>query len=200
VTWVKVCGLSRPAEVAAAVDAGADAVGFVAINASPRFVEIDRVAELAADVPVRRVLLTSGLTPAELLAAAERTGVDAVQPYGAHAEAAAATAAEAGMFVLQPIRMGPGRARFEIIAGAVPLFDTHRDGRDGGTGESFDWHLLDGQSGDFVVAGGLGPDNVASLVAAVGPWGVDASSRLESTPGIKDLGKVAAFVEEAKRA
>lgn len=199
-TWVKVCGLSRPEEVAAAADAGADAVGFVSVAGSPRYLDLDDIAALAVDTDVRSVLLTSDLTPDELLAAVERTGVDGVQPYGRGARDAAVAAANQGLMVLQPIRLGTGQDEAEPSEGAIPLIDTHRPGRYGGTGETFDWEVLLGRSGDFVVAGGLGPDNVRALVHLIHPWGVDASSRLESAPGIKDLGKVSAFVEEAKKA
>ncbi len=198
-TWVKVCGLRRPEEVEAAVDAGADAVGFVSVPGSPRFVELERVALLASGVPVHRVLLTSDLGPDELLEAVERTGVDGVQPYGRNVVAAAGAAIAAGLMVLQPIRMGESGDGSEVVAGAIPLLDTPGRGGYGGTGETFDWGLLDGRGGDYIVAGGLGPDNVADLVRRVRPWGVDASSRLELSAGVKDLGKVAAFVEEAKR-
>jgi phosphoribosylanthranilate isomerase len=197
-TWVKVCGLSRPEEVAAAVKAGADAVGFVTVPGSPRFVEIARVAELAADVRIRRVLLTIDLTPAELLAAVGRAEVDAVQPYGRHATGAARAGVDAGLLVLQPIRLGEGVGEPDVVEGAIPLFDAHHRSKYGGTGERFDWALLDGREGDFVVAGGLGPGNVTDLIDLVKPWGVDASSGLESAPGKKDLGKVAEFVGRAK--
>ena len=198
-TWVKVCGLRRMAEVEAAAAAGADAVGFVAIPSSPRFIEPGDAAPLAAATPLTRVLLVADLTPPGAIAALRRAGVDAVQPYGDGAAEVARAAREAGYMVLQPIRLG-GPGEEALWVGATPLYDTHRPGRYGGTGESFDWDLLDGRDHDFVVAGGLGPDNVADLIARKRPWGVDASSGLESDPGIKDLGKVSAFVEEAKRA
>ena len=85
-------------------------------------------------------------------------------------------------------------------SGATPLFDTADVDRHGGTGRTFRWDLVAGYPGDFVVAGGLGPGNVADAVRATGAFGVDASSRLEAAVGIKDDGKVTAFVQEAKRA
>jgi phosphoribosylanthranilate isomerase len=148
---------------------------------------------------VHRVLLTIDLGPEELLEAVDRTGVNGVQPYGRNVVAASNAAIAAGLMVLQPIRIGEPGDDPTAVAGAIPLFDTHRRDRYGGTGETFDWGLLDDRRGNYVVAGGLGPDNVGDLVRRVRPWGVDASSRLESSPGVKDLGKVAAFVGEAKR-
>ena len=144
-TWVKVCGLSREVEVAAAVDAGADAVGFVSVPGSPRYIDLDRIAELAEGVPAVRVLLTTDLDPDDLLEAARRAGVDAVQPYGKGVVAGAETAITAGFMVLQPLRIESGASAGEPIAGAVPLFDTHRRDKYGGTGETFDWSLLSGR-------------------------------------------------------
>lgn len=198
-TWVKVCGLSRPEEVATAVESGADAVGFVTVPGSPRYLELDRVAELARGVAATRVLLTSDLEPDALLEAVAYCGVDAVQPYGRASAAAAEAAVAAGLLVLFPVRLGTGAPEPAPIDGAVPLYDAYRPDAPGGTGATFDWDLVRDRTGDFVVAGGLGPDNVADLVSRVRPWGVDASSGLESAPGVKDLVKVTAFVEEAKK-
>jgi phosphoribosylanthranilate isomerase len=87
-----------------------------------------------------------------------------------------------------------------IPVGQIPLLDTWSAERHGGTGSVFDWSLAEGLQRRFILAGGLGPENVAAAIRQVRPWGVDASSRLESSPGIKDAGKVAAFITEAKRA
>ena len=178
----------------------AEPVAVLASYLTKAGIDVVAVANAAADLPVRGVLLTSDLEPEELLAAADRTGVEAVQPYGGHSGAAARAAVRAGLMVLRPIRLGHPEGEPDRIVGTVPLFDTHRPGAYGGTGDSFDWRLLDGRRGEYIVAGGLGPDNVGELIRLIRPWGVDASSRLESAPGVKDLGKVAAFVEEAKRA
>lgn len=201
-TWVKVCGLSRAGEVAAAVGAGADAVGFVSVQGSPRFLPLDRIGQLADGVPdpVRRVLLTLDLELGELLDAVALTHVDAVQPYGKHRATAAAAAADHGLFVLEPVPAKRLAAYSGPRRGVTPLFDASAFGTYGGTGSTFAWTLLDDRRGDFVVAGGLAADNVGALITQVHPWGVDASSRLESSPGVKDVGKVTAFVEEAKQA
>lgn len=197
-TWVKVCGLTRTEDVAAAVAAGADAVGFVSHPGSPRYVSLPALADLAHDVPITTVVLTVDLGVAAAMTAVEATGVDAIQPYGVHANAIAAAAIDAGIAVLYPV----GRLDDDLTIpdGAVPLFDTPDESVHGGTGRTFDWSLLDDAVGDFVLAGGLGPDNVAQAVRSVRPWGVDASSRLEAAPGVKDAGKVTAFVQEAKQA
>ena len=199
-TWVKVCGLTRSEDVTAAVAAGADAVGFVVAPKSPRRVTIDQVAGLAAGIEAIRILVTVDLEPAALISAAMTAGVDGVQPHGRHADAAVIAAKDLGLFVLRPVPIGDYFELPALPTGVVPLLDTYRPGRHGGTGETFDWDLAERVPGPIVLAGGLGPDNVGAAVRTVRPWGVDASSRLEAAAGIKDHGKVAAFVREAKQA
>ncbi len=198
-TWVKVCGLTRVEDVVAAVAAGADAVGIVLIPSSPRYVPRERAGVLvAAAEGVRRVLLTVDVAPGALEDLLDETGADGIQPYGSHASAVATAAVAAGVFVLRPVPVAAG-VDLPGPEEGVPLLDAAGPAL-GGTGRRFDWELAAGIDGPWVLAGGLGPDNVAEAVAMVRPWGVDASSRLETAPGIKDHGRVAAFVREAKRA
>jgi len=196
-TWVKVCGLMTPSDVAVAVEAGADAVGFVAVPSSPRFVELNRVADLASGVPTMTVLLTVDVRSDEMPGLLAAAGVTAVQPYGADREAAARAAAGAGYGVLFPVRAVPG-VDVSVVPG-IPLLDTPATDKLGGTGRSFDWCLAEDLGLDFVLAGGLGPGNVEDAIRRVQPWGVDASSGLEHSPGRKDHGMVADFIARAKR-
>jgi phosphoribosylanthranilate isomerase len=198
-TWVKVCGLTTRRDVLTAVAAGADAVGFNTIPASPRRVDIEAIGELAAGVGIATFLLTVDLMPDEILDAADLTGVTGIQPYGHHAAEAAIAAVAAGLDVLVPLRPSDGQTARDAPAGTRPLFDSGGPGL-GGTGAVFDWDLVASGGAEFVLAGGLGPDNVADAIRAVRPWGVDAASRLEAGPGVKDPGKVAAFIERAKSA
>lgn len=196
-TWVKVCGLSRSEEVAAAVVAGADAVGFVFYDRSPRNVAPEVARTLAASAGALTVAVTVDLDADSLLHLVEKTGVDAVQPHGRNAREAAAAAIEAGLSVLRPLTASADLDLATVPAAQLPLIDSDAIG---GTGEPFDWSWLDALDRRFVLAGGLGPDNVIPAIERVRPWGVDASSRLESAPGIKDLSRVAEFVRRAKRA
>lgn len=194
-TWVKVCGLSRVEEVEAAVAAGADAVGFVFFAPSPRNVTPDHARRLGTGAPVVTVAVTVDLDADSLLHVAEVAGVQAVQPHGEHAAVAAAAAVSAGLAVLRPVAVDGPPDLSTVPADELPLLDSDAIG---GTGAPFDWSWLDGVDRRFVLAGGLGPENVAGAVARIHPWGVDASSGLESAPGIKDLARVAAFVRRAK--
>lgn len=201
-TWVKVCGLSTEADVVAAVEAGADAVGFVVADGSPRQVTTDRAAALIDGVPILTVLVTRHAGPDRIDELVEATGASGVQPHGRHAAEAAAAAAAAGRFVLRPVAMGSGTPSPDPAAvpePQIPLLDSGVDTAIGGTGTRFDWATIPAIERRFVLAGGLDPDNVAAAVAAARPWGVDASSGLESSHGVKDRGRVVAFIEEAKR-
>ena len=196
-TWVKVCGLTRLEDVAVAVDAGADAVGFVNIETSPRYVTLERATALARDVPAHTILLTKDADPRSTLDYLDVSDIDGVQPYGLRADELASAAVAAGYVVLNP-RRAASTLDLSVLPG-IPLLDTPSDAALGGTGRAFDWRLVESLRGHFVLAGGLGPDNVGEAVDAIAPWGVDASSRLESAPGQKDPGMVAAFIEKAKR-
>lgn len=200
-TWVKICGITDERALAAAVDGGADAVGFVLAPGSPRQLSIGKAAALMEGVPIVRFIVTVDLTADEALLAAESTGADGIQNHGHHATSVAAEAVEAGYLALHPVRVsagGPVTDVAEIPTQAMPLFDTASSIQHGGTGVAFDWSLLDSPGRPFVLAGGLGVDNVAEAVRSVGPFGVDASSKLETAPGKKDPGTIALFIERAK--
>lgn len=202
-TWVKVCGLTREEDVAAAVGAGADAVGFVLSVVSPRHVSVERATKLADGIPAMRFLVTTDLDAEPALEALSAVGADGLQPHGRRAASAARAAVDMGYLVLRPIPVGDDldAAAIEGLPdGQIPLLDTADAVLHGGTGRTFHWAAAAQLERRFVLAGGLGPDNVSAAISAARPWGVDASSRLEVEPGIKDHGKVAAFIQEARRA
>ena len=197
-TWVKVCGITRREDAEVAVDAGADAVGFVLYPGSPRSVTPSTARKLGERLPAIRVVVTVDLDPLDLLETARLAGADGVQPHGQYAAAAARAAVGNGFLVLRPIPVdGPFRLD-DLPTTEIPLLDTRRPGVHGGTGETFDWTLAAGITRPFVLAGGLRPDNVASAIDRVHPWGVDASSGLESAPGVKDHGLIEAFLAETR--
>ena len=198
-TWVKVCGLSRRSEARAAADAGADAIGLVLVPGSPRVIRPDAAAAIASSTDVASYLLTMDATPAEVLDLADFTGVTGVQLYGRHVAAATESALRAGFEVLLPVHVGnTPTSLLDIDPAVTPLVDTAADGVQGGTGRRFDTSLLDPAGRDWILAGGLDPDNVAQAIKLAKPWGVDASSGLEIERGRKDVELITRFVEEAK--
>lgn len=198
-TWVKVCGVRRPADIEAAEEAGADAVGLV-LGPSVRRLLPGEAARLAAATRLETFLVTVDADPDELVALARETGVTGVQPHGAHASEAAEAAASAGLAVLYPLSARPGLDFSGVPGGCIPLVDSPAPGAHGGTGRQWDRRGFSPGERSWVMAGGLGPGTVGPAIAELAPWGVDASSALESAPGVKDPELIAAFVREAKRA
>ena len=103
-TWVKVCGMRTASDLEAAAEAGADVVGLVLVPGTPRYLEVDDAARLASASRLPAVILTLDATPGDLVDLVDRVGAAGVQPYGDHVPEAAHAAAEAGAFVLRPVR------------------------------------------------------------------------------------------------
>jgi phosphoribosylanthranilate isomerase len=196
--FVKVCGLSTPESIREAVDAGADAVGFV-LTASPRAVSPAHVAQLLADVPdgVTAVGVFRHEPVADAVAIARAASLQWIQLHGDRTREDVITGHDAGMKVIRAVTMDAPPDAFEdwgedllLVDAAVP-----------GSGESWDYGSmrdkgLDGRH--WLLAGGLDPANVAEAARAAGAWGVDVSSGVEQSRGIKDLAKIRAFVTAAK--
>ncbi len=199
-TWVKVCGMTKESDLEAAEAAGADAVGLVLVEDTPRFLELDRAARLAAATPVPAIILTLDASPEKLLRLLERVGAAGVQPYGQHVPEATRAAAGAGALVLRPIRVRGPVELGSVPSGQMALLDAYSPHSLGGTGHRVDPRWLPPPGSPYVLAGGLDPSNVAGAVTRYRPWGVDASSGLESAPGVKDPARIHDFVSNAKQA
>jgi len=182
---VKVCGVTRREDAEVAAAAGADALGFVFFQASPRYVRPDRVAELTQGLAVLKVGVFVRESAPSIEAVMRATGLDIAQVYGDEIPQ--------GVRVWKAFRVGaPFNASLAEGGEAVLL-----DGP--GNGVKFDWsHVPAGPR--VILAGGLNASNVADAIRVVKPWGVDASSGLESSPGIKDPEKVRQFVGAARKA
>lgn len=180
---VKICGITNREDALAAVDAGATALGFNFYPKSPRYITPELAAEISAGLPV----LTVGVVVDSLPA----TTVDVLQLHGNESPADV----PAGNRVWKAFRVTP-----EWNPDTMSAFDGVEafllDGPAPGTGVSFDWSRATGLK-RIILAGGLGPDNVAEAIRQVRPWGVDACSKLESTPGRKDHNKMRRFVRAA---
>lgn len=197
-TWVKLCGMTRRPDVEAAVEAGADAVGFVIAAESARRVTVEEAAVLGDGIEATRVLVTVDLDAGGLLEAAAVARVDGVQPHGRFRRESAVAALAAGYLVLFPIRVDSSVSLAGIPEGATPILDAAVPGRHGGTGTMFDWGAAEGLGIDFVLAGGLDPGNVGEAVRRLRPWGVDVSSGIEAGPGVKDHDLMKRFVEAVR--
>ncbi|MFV9672860.1 MAG: phosphoribosylanthranilate isomerase, partial [Acidimicrobiia bacterium] len=138
-TWVKVCGLTRESDVSDAVDAGADALGFVLAEESPRRIGTERAAALMDGVPALRILVTVDASRDAIVDLVEATGADGIQPHGQGAQAAALWAEQAGFFVLRPV--GDGTID-EIPGRQIPLLDSVTARQHGGTGITLDWTAI----------------------------------------------------------
>jgi phosphoribosylanthranilate isomerase len=200
---VKICGLTRPEDVALAVALGADAVGLI-FAPSKRQLTVDQARALAQEVPVwvNRVGVFGPDQREEAAAIAEACRLDTLQFHGE--PDLPFLAAQRGRFkVVQVIGVGQDEttlaARLDAVSPHVDglLLDTGRPGQLGGTGEAFAWDLLASltPTRPLIVAGGLKPENVGRLVAAHAPWGLDVSSGVEAAPGIKDPARLRAFFE-----
>ena len=202
-TRIKICGLTRPQDVRDAVNAGADAIGFVFYPPSPRAVSVDQARELVALLPPFVTAVGLFVNEAE---ARVREVLDVV-PLGLlqfHGDETAAYCAGFGRAWMKAARV---RAGFDLVdyaarfAGSSGLLvDAWVEGYGGG-GEVFDWRLLPADfSAPLVLAGGLTPANVAEAVRSVRPWAVDVSSGVEAAKGIKDRALMEAFVAGVREA
>ena len=202
-TRIKICGVSRIADVEAAAEAGADAVGFVFHPGSPRFVSAERAAELARALP-------PFITPVGLFVNAPRADIDrvlAVIPtlvLQFHGDESAEECDACQRPYLRAARMAPGldlldfASRFASANGL--LLDAFVEGYGGG-GKAFDWSQIpQGVPLPVVLSGGLNPANVIDGVMHVRPWAVDVSSGVELGPGIKDAGLVRRFCQAVREA
>ena len=199
-TRIKICGITREQDLATAVAAGADALGFVFYAPSPRFVTPQRAAQLVAQVPafVARVGLFVNETAEFVAAVLAQVPLDLLQFHG---DEDAAFCSAFGRPWIKAARVKPGFDLLEYasaFAGAPGisglLLDAHVEGYGGG-GKSFDWSLIP-QSLPLpvILSGGLHPGNIVEAVRAVRPWAVDVSSGVESARGIKDAQKITEFI------
>ena len=206
--WIKICGLASPEAVAAAVECGADALGFVFHAGSVRDLTPAQAAALARDVPRRVLRVAVTRHPAQALVDAIIAGFapDALQTDLADL---AGLALPAGLALLPVLRAGAVPAGAVTGAtGRAGAASTPRparflyEGAESGRGLLADWHeaaALARQT-ELVLAGGLTPANVAAAVTAVRPFGVDVSSGVEDAPGHKDPQRIRAFVAAARAA
>lgn len=203
--WVKVCGITNEDDARWAEANGADALGFVFAE-SPRWISPAVTARIIGTLgpSITPVGVFAGPSPDEL-AAGLRAGIRIAQ---IHAPPGwICPDIPTSLPIIRALRVRDP-ADIEAILTLVPtpwavLLDTWQEGVEGGTGRTFDWHLAvcaRRYEAPIILAGGLADDNVGEAIRLVRPYGVDASSRLESAPGRKDRALVARFIEAARQA
>jgi phosphoribosylanthranilate isomerase len=201
-TWIKMCGMTRASDLAAAVDAGVDAVGFVFAE-SPRRVTADAARRLVLGLPphVLRVGVFVDENPAEIARVVAAAELDRVQLHGFEDPMVRELV---GTRVLKAFRARDAHVLDEISTWGADAFllDAWSPQAAGGSGTTFDWSLAKraGEFGRMILAGGLTPANVGRAIAQAHPFGVDVSSGIEAAPGVKDPAKIRAFVDAVRAA
>lgn len=199
---VKICGITRLEDALFAANAGADALGFVFYDKSPRQIDADQAASLCRALPpfITRVGLFVNASADDVHRVLQRVPLDVLQFHG---DETPAYCAQFGKSYLKAVRVTAAtdllKYAADFAAASGLLLDAYVPGIRGGTGETFDWKLVPEQCPQPVIlSGGLTPDNVSEAIQQTRPWAVDVSSGVESAKGIKDMHKVAQFIANAK--
>lgn len=197
-TRIKICGITQPMDAQCAVDAGADAIGLVFYEPSPRYVALEQAARICDSVPpfVNIVALTVNADSAFIERILTRLPIDLLQFHGDESPEICEGFARPYIKAIS-VREGTDlQAEFERYSKSRGLLlDAYKKDVPGGTGETFNWDVIPPDvSGRIVLAGGLHAGNVAQAIATVNPFAVDVSGGVESSPGVKDSDKIRAFI------
>ena len=203
-TRVKICGITRIEDAQAAVEAGCDAIGLVFYEPSPRFVSLERAAEIVASIPpfVNTVGLFVDAEPSYIQQVLQRVRLDLLQFHG---DESAQACQQFGVPYMKAIRVQPDTNLLqyakEFEQAKALLLDAFIEGVPGGTGQKFDWNIIPKALPiPVVLAGGLTPENVSAAIEQVNPYAVDVSGGVEIKKGIKDAAKIAAFMRGVSHA
>ena len=208
-TRTKICGLSTPETAGAAVEAGAAFVGFVFFDKSPRNVSVEQAMALALAIPpgVVKVALTVNASDALLTKLTEKVALDMLQLHGNESlERVADVQARFRLPVMKALGVADESDLLAVEAYAAVADQILIDAKPpknsvlpGGNGLAFDWRLMAGRrfACPWMLAGGLTPENVAEAISLTGARQVDVSSGVESSPGVKDIAAISAFIEAA---
>jgi phosphoribosylanthranilate isomerase len=201
---VKICGITNLADAVTAVEAGADALGFIFYPQSKRCISVSTAASIIREVPapILKVGVFVNVTREEALATQSGCGLTVLQFHGDEPPeyCAGFNGVTWKAFRVEGVET---LRRLPTYNTSAWLLDAWSPAMPGGTGERFDWDLaLEAQDAGrpIILAGGLTPENVAGGIQRVRPWGVDVSSGVELSPGRKDAAKVKAFIQAAKAA
>ena len=200
--FVKICGIDTEASAAVAIEAGADAIGVVMNRTSSRRLEFDVAAAIVASVgdAVQTVLVVNDMDANKAAESAQRLGVTALQLHGpkyTQIDFASALAIHPNVWRATSLKEDPN-----LVTGAWGESMLLLDAPTAGSGETWDLTPLTDNPpvGNWLLAGGLTPENVAEAIRVARPWGVDVSSGVESAPGVKDHAKIRAFIDVTRTA
>jgi phosphoribosylanthranilate isomerase len=194
---VKICGITNSEDALAAIAGGAAALGFNFYPGSPRYIDPDAAAAIIARLPagIWKVGVFVNESPDRITDIAARVRLDVAQ---LHQAGRAVRLSNLRIWQAAQVNAGFRLADIDRLDVEAVLLDTPSGDAHGGTGRAFDWTKAAGPTTmKIILAGGLDAGNVREAIAAVRPWGVDACSRLESSPGRKDHAKMAQFLKEA---
>ena len=203
-TKIKICGLTREGDAVLCADRGADFLGFIFVESSPRFIEPERAATIAArlrerDTSPKLVGVFRDASVDYVKEIVSLVGLDYVQLHGSESDELIQAV---GIPAVKTYRVGdelPDTTDHDSAEWV--LFDTYDERRIGGTGRRFDWSLLSmyPRTKPFFLSGGINPDNIAAAISLVRPDGIDIASGVESEPGVKDRVKIDRLFERMKR-
>lgn len=203
-TKIKICGITNLADAQMAVEAGADAIGFIFYEKSPRFVTIQQAAEISKQLPpfLMRVGVFVNAPEEFVFRAMSEIGLSMLQFHGNETPE---YCAKFGLMSMKafPMRNEESLEKIPNYQTDAYLLDAYMENALGGTGKTFNWELaVEAQKfgKPIFLSGGLTPENVADAVKKVQPFAVDVSSGVEKSPGKKDAGKVKAFIAAVKKA
>jgi phosphoribosylanthranilate isomerase len=204
---VKICGLTNLDDARAAIDAGADALGFIFFSGSPRYVTPAAAARIIAQLPpfVSKVGVFVNEPVGPLLEIVNSVGIDTIQLHGNESPAYCDNLPGNRLKIIKAFRIKDQSSLLPLrdFRAAAFLLDSYVPGQHGGTGSRFNWDLAIQASAlgiPIILAGGLIPENIRDAISKVAPYGVDVSSGIESAPGKKDLSKLRAFIAAARAA
>jgi phosphoribosylanthranilate isomerase len=220
-TWIKICGTTNLEDALLAVDAGADAVGFVFYEKSPRNIDVETAREILQKLPsnVEKVGVFAGESVGRADEVGTRIGLDALQVYplscaqrdGLNENPGVASSKARKVYFAFPIAKFVSDEHAITVDVKCPegmftalLLDSGGHQQPGGTGATFDWNKAVpviaslSRTNNVVIAGGLTPQNVGEAIDILQPWGVDVASGVEARPGKKDPDKVRAFVKAVR--
>lgn len=202
-TRIKICGINHLDDALKAVECGADAIGIIFVEKSPRYASLTEARVIAESLPpfVTVVGLFMDAPEAKVREALKVVPLNLLQFHG---DESAEYCDQFNMPYIKVLRM---RENANVVAYAQEfpnasglLLDAYHKGMGGGTGQTFDWSIIPGDLPlPLILAGGLTPDNVASAVEQVRPYAVDVSSGVESEPAVKDHKKIEQFIKEVQR-